>query len=269
MVKIYLANTLLFSPQTGPNFIHSDSTTGELSVEWLSDPNKLYTLVVYDIDAKYLHLLITNIPGNNIDKGNTVISWQAPNPPKTSLPHKYYVNIYSQDDSKINIDNSTITRVPFNLNSFVNKYDLKLIDSGNFTSGYNVPTKATVNKTNKTNDSNLSNNYFILDTSLPENKQKWCRCVIKVAAKQTKSCLEDKAWYQVKDGKSCYNPYAVCSASVGTSSRECGKNYQFSNFSDDELKAYGYLHKDLDVPVPYNRSQMLSNISTWKAAKSK
>lgn len=109
-------------------------------------------------------------------------------------------------------------------------------------------------------------NFFKSNTTLDESKQKFCRCVLHVADKEKGACLTEKAWYEQRDGHTCYNPYAVCAKSTGTSSRECSDNYDFDGFSDDDLIAYAQLHnKDIAVPNPYNRFEILENIHKWKA----
>lgn len=110
--------------------------------------------------------------------------------------------------------------------------------------------------------------YFVKDTTLAEDKQKWCRCVLHVASKQPAQCLEDVAKNSGKiyDGKTCYNPYSICSASVKTSSRACGENYNFTGIPDNELVAYAIMKK-LPIPEPYTRTKMLRTIKKWKATK--
>lgn len=107
--------------------------------------------------------------------------------------------------------------------------------------------------------------YFGDDVTLPEKEQKWCRCVLHVASKQTPTCLEDvnKNSGLIFDGKKCYNPYPICSASTKTASRRCGENYNFKGIPDAELIAYAIIKK-LPVPEPYVREQMLTVFDQWK-----
>lgn len=79
-------------------------------------------------------------------------------------------------------------------------------------------------------------------------KQKYCSCVLKVGAKG-----------------GAYNRYAVCAKSTGTSSKECGKYYDWEKMDDKYLIAYAN-GKDgkISVPSPYRRRQMLDNINKWK-----
>ena len=300
MVRISLDDNLVYTESIGDTFIHTSKGKGELKVDWfldLQDPAKLYTLMVTDVDApypikkyksfhrlQYLHLLIVNIIGNEVNTGDTLVSYISPSPPSDSLPHRYYVSIYQQEhqiNNNLNENNNVNenNRAYFDPKEFVKVNNLTLVDRGFFRVGTNVPTYGSINNSNN-NDNNSNNDdnysyapsepsYFKSNSSLPEQKEKWCRCVVKVSSKQSQECLEQKAWFKTIGESKCYNPYAICSKSVGTSSRECGDNYEFNNFSDQELKSYGYLHKDLDVPAPYNRNKMLDNIATWKRSKGK
>ena len=132
-----------------------------------------------------------------------------------------------------------------------------------------VPTRVTAQRLSTTT------NYFKSDSDLPEDKKKWCRCVLKVAGKQQGPCNIEKAWFETRDGQRCYNPYRVCASSVGTTSRDCSQHYDFNSFSDEDLITYAQLHQnskdgiDIIIPVPYNRNTMLGNIKTWKDLKGK
>jgi hypothetical protein len=73
------------------------------------------------------------------------------------------------------------------------------------------------------------------NTNLPIKQQKFCSCVAHVAAKQPAKCNIDKAWFEKRDGKECYNPYAICASRVGTTSRTCGENFDYGQLSRQEL----------------------------------
>lgn len=107
---------------------------------------------------------------------------------------------------------------------------------------------------------------WYLPNDLPYEKKKFCDCVLKVAGKQTEGCLEQKAWRERVDGKICYNPYPVCAKSVGTTSRECGRYYDFNKIPDIELRGYAALN-GITIPKPYSRGKMISNIIEWKETK--
>lgn len=108
-------------------------------------------------------------------------------------------------------------------------------------------------------------NYFKDDVDLQDEEKKWCRCVLHVAAKQNDKCLENVNQNAMKvfEGKTCYNPYAICSASIGTSSRKCGMNYSYDDIPDNELIAYAQMKK-IQIPKPYSREHLIQAITKWK-----
>lgn len=72
-------------------------------------------------------------------------------------------------------------------------------------------------------------------TKLTEREQAYCQCVVHGAAKQPGGCNLENAWFEMRDGRECYNPYAVCASSVGASTRKCYENYNYNGMRDDEL----------------------------------
>lgn len=57
-------------------------------------------------------------------------------------------------------------------------------------------------------------------------EKKYCGCVAKVTSKQPKKCYT-RGTFKSKSG--CYNPYAVCTKSVGRTGKiKCGKYYSKS-----------------------------------------
>ena len=54
-------------------------------------------------------------------------------------------------------------------------------------------------------------------------RAKYERCVLKVKEKLPKKCLKKKAWGKRINGKMCYNPWAVCTKTVGRSKSKYGK----------------------------------------------
>lgn len=85
----------------------------------------------------------------------------------------------------------------------------------------------------------------VITHDLADRDSKYCSCILQVAGKQSEKCLINKAWGQSVDGKSCYNPYAICSrVSPG---RKCAANYNFDAMTDSELIAFALLHNK-EVP---------------------
>lgn len=106
--------------------------------------------------------------------------------------------------------------------------------------------------------------YFKESSQLTEEEEKYCRCILHVASEQPGQCNMEKAWFEKRDDRICYNPYAVCASRVGGSNKNCSINYQFENFPDDELRAYANLH-GIKSPTPYSKNKMLDAIYEWKS----
>jgi hypothetical protein len=103
--------------------------------------------------------------------------------------------------------------------------------------------------------------YFLPESGLTEREMAYCRCVLHVGARNAPECNGKKAWFQTVGGRSCYNPFAVCTASVGTQS-ECSDRYDFENIPDDELIAYA-LVRNIAVPAPYDRDALLTTVAMY------
>jgi len=52
------------------------------------------------------------------------------------------------------------------------------------------------------------------EKQFPEVREKLERCVMKVKERLPKWCLEEEAWGETRQGETCYNPWAVCRASI-------------------------------------------------------
>ena len=66
-------------------------------VSYTAENDKYYTLICIDPDApnrkmhlfrNWLHYMVVNIPGNNIDQGNVMCKYSGPEPPKNSGLHR-------------------------------------------------------------------------------------------------------------------------------------------------------------------------------------
>ena len=104
--------------------------------------------------------------------------------------------------------------------------------------------------------------------SLGEREEKYCSCVLDVAAKQGSECLSNRDYWGSSpkvpppSGKTCYNPYAVCAKSTRTSSRNCGSSYNFDQLSDTQLNSYVQLNR---IPVSgSSRQNLIDAIQNWK-----
>ena len=85
--------------------------------------------------------------------------------------------------------------------------------------------------------------YFLSNTPLDDKQKKYCRCILHTADKQPEWCLKEKAWFQKRDGVSCYNPYAVCTKAVKRSGPafECVKYYDLDHIPQSELRSLANL----------------------------
>ena len=83
--------------QYGKNQVNGQSftpiqTSTQPIVHYHSNPKKLYTLILTDPDAvqgNLIHWLVVNIPGSDIEKGQSILEYYGPHPPKDSGVHTY------------------------------------------------------------------------------------------------------------------------------------------------------------------------------------
>ena len=79
-----------------------------------------------------------------------------------------------------------------------------------------------------------------------DQQKRYCRCILHVAEQQPEWCLETQDWYKQRDGKKCYNPYAICTKSLSRrGSVECFLNYNLDGIPDKEIRALILLKKKL------------------------
>ena len=81
------------------------------TLKWESEKDALYTVVLTDPDApsrkdpkyrEWVHWLVLNVSGNDIDKGDVVIEYVGSAPPKDTDLHRYCLFVYKQS-SKIDV----------------------------------------------------------------------------------------------------------------------------------------------------------------------
>jgi hypothetical protein len=60
----------------------------------------------------------------------------------------------------------------------------------------------------------------------------------------------------MRDGRECYNPFAICAASVGTTSRRCYENYNYEAMSDHQLASLAGL-RNIDVTSVSNTQSLI------------
>lgn len=93
--------------------------------------------------------------------------------------------------------------------------------------------------------------------------KKYCSCIVKVAEKNTEICNLEENWGKTISGKICYSPYAVCAKSIGTTSRECGLNYDYGAMTKEQLISFLNLKK-IKVDRKLDKDQLLEIIQNKK-----
>ncbi|XP_058797813.1 protein D1-like [Phymastichus coffea] len=114
-------------------------------VTWNVGDSEYYTLCMADPDARLsldvppfqvLHWLVTNIPGNDIDKGDILAEYRGSGPPKGTGLHRYVFLLFKQPE-KLQFDEKFISkttrtgRVNYSVQNFVDKYKLGIPVAGN------------------------------------------------------------------------------------------------------------------------------------------
>lgn len=254
--------------------------------------------------SPYLHLLVTNITGGDIRAGSVNAAFLPPNPPSDSSPHRYVISLYRMRVPATPF--TMIQRENFNVEKFVQDNATKLLGEIIFTVGPAVPAAQMIAASAITPSlySNPASSFispitpyaaappasrpdspesprrhyhrgsghadwFRADSKLTEGEKDYCSCVLKVASKQGGKCNLEKAWFEERDGRTCYNPYAVCAAVThsGTGRRGCGEHYNFANIPEAELEAFANLH-GISIPS-HAKEATLRAIEQWKAAGGK
>ena len=237
------------------------SDIDNLQFTWNYENNVYYTLIIYDIDTPsfFVHLLVTNIPRNDIEYGTIIRNYIKPNPPLGSNNHRYIIAVFEQSGiifgKKFNEISKFRTERKFPLLDFIEENNLNLLD------------KKMIIVNSSTDNNNLSNskynksknNIIRQDSDLDNRSQKYCSCIIRVAEKNTEGCNSERNWGNVTDGKMCYSPYAVCAKNIKTTSRECGVNYDYETMTKEQLISFLNL-KNIKVNKSLNKNQLLDII---------
>ncbi|AVK76882.1 hypothetical protein pmac_cds_194 [Pandoravirus macleodensis] len=111
--------------------------------------------------------------------------------------------------------------------------------------------------------------YFWRGAPIDERQRAYCRCQLHVAARNNPECYENRG-AALGQGR-CYNPYAVCTASVGRQS-ECSAYYAFTpeavrgGIPDNEIEAYARLR---GLPVGSTRQATVATIYDYLRSRRK
>ncbi|KAH8311064.1 hypothetical protein KR044_004055 [Drosophila immigrans] len=116
------------------------------SVKWIASQDSYYTLLMVDPDVpsrqvpkfkEYLHWLIVNIPGNQLQMGDVRAAYVGAMPLKDTGLHRYVLLLYKQpdfskfDEAKLPQQNDE-GRIMFSTKEFAAKYKLGIPLAGNF-----------------------------------------------------------------------------------------------------------------------------------------
>lgn len=117
-----------------------------IKLSWPTDEDTFYTLILTDPDApsrpnptfrEWHHWLVVNIPGTNVQQGQTLSEYVGSGPPKKSGLHRYVYLIFKQP-SKLQFDEPILNnrsaegREKFSTQKFAAKYGLGNPIAGNF-----------------------------------------------------------------------------------------------------------------------------------------
>lgn len=108
-------------------------------------PEKLYTLVMVDPDApsrkdhnlrEILHFMVSNIPGKQVEKGDTLAEYIGSGPPQGTGLHRYIFLVYEQKgklESTMKIPKTSRNgRMNFSIRKFAKEHDLGEPIAANF-----------------------------------------------------------------------------------------------------------------------------------------
>lgn len=116
--------------------------------------------------------------------------------------------------------------------------------------------------------------YFLGNAPLLDQQKKYCRCVAHVSAKNPEWCNRERAWFSVRNGKQCANPFSICTKSTKRRGQiECSINFDFRNFPEEELRAYAdlFYNQILEVngwrELPTSRKALEEGLAKWQSVK--
>lgn len=92
------------SPVYYGNTIKPREATEIPDVQYEAADDTYWTLMLTNLDgnlsrrkSEYVHWCVANIPGNNLQKGNTLVDYLQPIPPKGTGFHRYVFVLYKQE----------------------------------------------------------------------------------------------------------------------------------------------------------------------------
>lgn len=119
--------------------VSQTQTTPEIFINQPTD--RLYSIIMIDIDAHsksgkttFLHWWIANIDLNN-NFNEEWFTYFPPTPPKRTGTHRYYFYLLHQSGLIVKPTgmDSILSRVPFNIDYYINGYRMNVVDKKYFT----------------------------------------------------------------------------------------------------------------------------------------
>ncbi|KAH8359195.1 hypothetical protein KR093_005122 [Drosophila rubida] len=115
-------------------------------LKWIANKDNYYTLLMVDPDVpsrkvpkfkEYLHWLVVNIPGNQLNLGDVRAAYVGALPLKDTGLHRYVLLLYKQPDfTKFDVEKvpqqNDEGRIKFSTKQFAEKYKLGIPLAGNF-----------------------------------------------------------------------------------------------------------------------------------------
>lgn len=110
MQILFNTNEEYQSPVYYGNTIKPREATEAPEVQYEAADDTLWTLILTNLDgnlhvrkSEYVHWCVSNIPGNNLEKGETLVQYLQPIPPKGTGYHRYVFVLYKQE-KKVDYD---------------------------------------------------------------------------------------------------------------------------------------------------------------------
>lgn len=123
-------------------------TSSQPTIRYEAEPGSFYTVIMNDPDSpsrsdpkysEFHHWLVVNIPGNDINKGETMSEYIGPIPNKGSGHHRYVFMMYKQSRGRMEFQalrrlsrHCADGRLNHRLRDFARRYNLGDPVSGNF-----------------------------------------------------------------------------------------------------------------------------------------
>lgn len=232
--------------------VYGASELLKISIQWYSEPDKYYTIIIYEESNNYINTIVGNILGNDTNNSTKIYQYLPPGKENTenNQPFNVYIaQIYVQKNyTSFDIDSSD--RNNFSVQDFVLYYNLDIIDE----------LKIMYNSIDKTFYT-VNSGYFNIirkDSLLDPNEKMYCQRLISHAEKQPGLCNFQKAWFTDKKS-SIENPFATIEKEIGISTDQCPYNYDYDKMSQKQLIAFCNIY-NVDIKDDDDKNNIIKKI---------